>query len=491
MSYIFEEYVEQQSQKGPVITHKDFFEVPAGTQPWQETAEDSAKAFKASKQKADAKQKAEVKAAKAEAKAAKQKAKELEEFPMTPENLQEVADALERAKAKAAKKNGKKRKAEDISEGNVEAVPENPTEHEVEEAAKHHLKCKAVLLTWNVVNRYNSNQFLEKLQELSVFENVLRYTICAEHEGHYHLHAYLEFKKQVDHATQNWCVDTVHPNARPNTTKGSGFTTACKRGHFYVANKYKKSFVSHVMNYFPAGEESGASYSVKGQWVIDQWSQNKLRDPVDCAGHYRCLTPSMKMMFQMSENVLVSEERLRYHVEMDAILAAEDRPFKTYPEITKWLEHHSVPRRRYHFLWLWGDSELGKTQLALSLCKAPFHHKNAIAWKGDKVQGAYNPSKHDGIVFDDIKNMCEYVEENKIMFEAKGVTQVGSSKTNIYQEDIDSRGKKIIVCTNSPVPGGWSWIHHNAVFLHIDRPTWTEFLEIEDGDPSQGGEAPP
>jgi len=228
------------------------------------------------------------------------------------------------------------------------------------------------------------------------------------------------------------------------------------------------------MNYFPAGEEGGSTYAVRGQWVIDQWQQNKLTDGVACAGHYRCLTSSMQDMMTRSEAVLVSEKRQEFHREWDFMLSSKMKPFKKYDVIVEWMKQYNSPAERFDFLWIWGDSKFGKSKLAMSLCKAPFRHKNSISWSGDSKQGKYCPMKHDGIIFDDIKNICDYIVDNKIMFQASEVTTVNTSKTNLYAEQKDTRGKMIIICSNDECFPGWKWIHSNARFLEIKEPTWID-----------------
>ena len=350
----------------------------------------------------------------------------------------------------------------------TEAVPSTPSvdvETDPSTDDGFHLRCSAVLLTWNVQGNPSATEALELLKETPHWELVKHYTICAEFESHWHIHAYLEFNKRVDHAATGWLLEGVAPNVQPNRTNGSGFSQAVKRGSFYVANEYKKSFRSNVMNFYPAGSDTGgATYSVKTQWVIDQWSQGKLRDPVECAGRYRCLTPPFKAMVTMSQGQQTSLARQEFLKARRLRLAAMTKPFKSFPECETFAKQFQTDRFRYHFMWFWGNTQLGKTELAKSLDANFLHHKNSIDWM------EWDAMKHSTVIFDDCGDIESYILHHKMLFQASDKTTVNTSRTNCHALEVDTTAKRIIVCANHPPLDGW--IIDNCIELHITEPTW-------------------
>ena len=116
-----------------------------------------------------------------------------------------------------------------------------PEWDETPEAKKHReevenvfrLQCKAALFTWNCKKQISAEDAFAELSTLPHWNLVMRYTICAEEGSHWHIHAYLEFTKRVDHSADGWKMLDVGPNIRPNTTSGSAFNTAVRRGSFY------------------------------------------------------------------------------------------------------------------------------------------------------------------------------------------------------------------------------------------------------------------
>ena len=340
-----------------------------------------------------------------------------------------------------------------------DAKKERTEEEVVETKEGYKLNCKAVLFTWNVHGKPSANDALGALEQTPHWDNVMRYTICAEEASHWHIHAYLEFKKRVDHSADGWKLWNVAPDIRPNTVSGTGFATAVRRGSFYVANEYKHSFRSHVMNFYPA-----ADYSVKTQWLIDQWSQGKIRDAVQCAGKYRCLTQPFKQLVTMSQGQQTSLDRQEFITERRARLFAQARPFKRYPEVDAFMEQFKKDKFRYSFLWLWGVSKLGKTELAKSLEPQLWHHRNSINWAD------YNSSEHNSIIFDDCPEIETYITNHKMLFQASEVTTVNTSRTNCYALEVDTIAKRITVCANHPP--FTTWVLANAHVLNITEETW-------------------
>ena len=348
---------------------------------------------------------------------------------------------------------GKKRPAPEAEE-----TPE-AKRHREEVEAGFRLHCKAVLFTWNCKEPKSADDAYGELSTLPHWELVMWYTICAEEGSHWHIHAYVEFKKRVDHSADGWKLWGVAPDIRANTTSGSGFNQAVRRGSFYVANEYKKTFRSHLMNFVP-----GQHYSVKTQWVIDQWSQDKLRDPVECAGKYRCLTPPFKAMVSMSQGAISSLERREFISQRNLELAQQRKAFKVYEAVTLFTEQFKTTQARYNFLWIWGESKLGKTELAKSLAEHYWHHRNSINW------AEYRADKHIAVIFDDCGEPEVYITNHKMLFQANEITTVNTSRTKCFALEVDCVQKMIIVCANHPPYT--AWVLANCFVLHVTEPTW-------------------
>ena len=335
-----------------------------------------------------------------------------------------------------------------------------------EEGPTFNLHCHAALLTWNTMDEPSAADALAQLQAGPHWALVKHYTICAEKEAHWHVHAYLEFSKKVDHDVDGWRLRDVTPNVQPNKTTGSGYAQAVRRGSFYVANSFKKSFRSHAMNFVPAKD-----YSVKTQWVIDQWAQGKLRDPVGCAAVYMCLTPSFKAMVTMTQNVRALIDRTDWREERHRQLELQHpkQPFKTFPEVVAWKAQYDYTNYRYKFLWLAGPSRLGKSKLAESLITKPLIHTQHPVWTD------YNPTIHTGIIFDDVHDIEKYIIVNKVMFQAASVAPVNTSATNCYTLHADTEAQMIIVTANYPPCEDWTMA--NCILLEILQPAWETPLQ--------------
>jgi len=390
------------------------------------------------------------------------------------------SNASQKRKAKYAPRPDAAKKQRDGDDTGL--TPDDDAELQPHPEGGFRLRCKAALFTWNIPENWSAQQALECLQTLPNWKHVKHYTICAEMESHWHIHAYLEFQHKVDHSSWTWEICKTKPDARPNTTSGSGFSQAVKRGSFYVANEFKKSFRSHAMNYYPAGCDPGASYSVKTQWVIDQWSQNKLRDAVLCAATYKCLTPPFKAMVSMSENVAKSSARKQATLDHQQAFEAMKLPFCIVPEWDDFTTQFKHFQKRYHFMWFWGPSQTGKTEFVLS----QFHPDTIFVMKGGINFTNYNPDKHDAILFDDCPNIEDFILAKRALFQAGSIdNQVGNSATNCYAMEVDTLGKKLIVCANTGPSDPWTLANcfvkhaHNSLVCkmperHANTLSWGE-----------------
>ena len=370
-----------------------------------------------------------------------------------------------------------KRQRRAVKQAAVKAVatPEEPEEVD-ERAPVFEVRSKAVLLTWQLPHGTLPGELFDAVDAHEFINaHVVRKSQCVERGSHLHAHVYLEFGKKLDKApVTSFALEQFGPpnDVQANKATGTGYAIAAKRGHFYVANKFKDTFVDHRLTYVP-----GDDYTVKTQWVQDQWSQGKVTRAVECAAHYRCLTPAFEAMVSRSKAMTVSNVREEYRARKRAALASSRMPFRVYPDAVRFLAQFETFRDRYDFLWMHGPSKNGKGQIVVSWFKTPYIHEGSVDWS------AYDPVLHDAIIFDDCKRgeMNLYILENKKLFQATAVCKVHTSATNRYAMPADTDGKPIVILTNTEEdrPEG-SWVLANCIELVIDSPTWAP-AELEDG----------
>lgn len=314
-----------------------------------------------------------------------------------------------------------------------------------EDKKKFQLKCKAVLLTYHVAVDFTY------IQELGVWDRVKSYSFCTEKEGdHIGSHMFLEFWKQVDHGLDNWYYGEHKCDARPNLSKGSGYRTSADRGHFYVANKYKKNKGVVYTNWIP-----NEDYVVKTHWIMQMWQQGKLEEgkAIECAAYYLALTPSFKAMVQTNDSFRIAKKREEHFVKRRKIMQEGLKKWKPIPQLKPWEEQFTQIRRRYHFLWLWSAETLawvGKSEWVKSHFSC-FIHDGAISWSG------YDPSSVSAVVFDDVSDICDYIKGNKPLFQANREKYiVNASATNMYAQEIDTCDKRVIVLANFEPKAAWT-----------------------------------
>ena len=327
------------------------------------------------------------------------------------------------------------------------------------------IKSRAILLTWNIVEEETTFDEFKDWILLNAHEED-EISLCQEKGSHNHFHAYISRSKQICCSIKNYMFLGFKPNCAPNIVKGSGFTNAKNRGHFYVACKYKTTSLITWENYTP-----NEAYAVKSQWCMDLWQTQKVTDLLGCCAFYLCLTPQIKSVYEVTMNKRKADDKRQGREERIQRLRNSKVPFKVYPEIEEWKAQYEIELDRYNFLILSGPTKVGKTQLAKSLFKNPFTHTDAVCWTG------YDDEVHDCIIFDDIKSIYRYVSENKSLFQAGSMARVQTSVTNVYSLEIDVIQKPIIITTNDPPMG--PWILGNSISIEILDQTWAEPLELE------------
>lgn len=362
------------------------------------------------------------------------------------------------ADAKAKKKSGAE---------NRKARKEKEAVLEVDEQSKvYEIRSKGVLLTWQLPGNskdFDTHGFFQGFQDLEIVKKVVRYSICIEEGSHLHAHAYVEFGARPETTIKAFTINGFPvSDVQCNGIKGSGYRVAADRGHFYVANEFKTTFVSNFLQYKPT-----VDYSVKTQWVLDQWGAGKIahNKVVPCMAFYRCLTPSAEAMVKRTASVMVNLERKEWLEARSKRLAEKKQPFKKYAVAEQFRAQFEQELDRYKFIIIHGASRLGKTKLVESWYPNLFVHKNGISWND------YSPLTHDAICFEDCVAIDEYILRHKVLFQSGSVTKVNLSKTNCFELEVDTAEKPIIIMVNE-LPVLDEWIKANSFILHIDSPTW-------------------
>ena len=114
--------------------------------------------------------------------------------------------------------------------------------------------------------------FLTSLNFVSCWTATLEMSLRSADKGRVHLHAFMEFAKEVDWTSLVLVTfQGSRPNARATVARGKNQRDTINQGHFY-AWAWKKGTVFVQTS----GWEPWVDYSVKGWWIDDLWSAHKL-----------------------------------------------------------------------------------------------------------------------------------------------------------------------------------------------------------------------
>jgi hypothetical protein len=367
-----------------------------------------------------------------------------------------------KALAKKKKSGAANRKA-----AKEKAVAEADEEDEL--APKFEVRGKAVLLTWQLPeyapSQYYYETVMDQVEALDAFSKVVRASICVERGRHLHMHAYLEFGKKYEGTIDDFatffgpCCDV-----QTNTVSGSGYRAAADRGHFYVACHYKATFVANRVTYKPASD-----YVVRTDWCLRLWGSDKIAPDmaIPCMAEFRCLSPAAEAMVKRVNTVNAGLKRQAWIDERQRRLKKTLVAYKPCEVGQCWLAEYQKEKFRYDFIWYYGPSKFGKTKRVESWFDNPFTHESAIAWEG------YDPLKHDCVIFEDCKDMNDYICRHKSLFKGEKVTKVGTSKTNWAAQTVDCVAKPIVVFSNNERPQD-PWVVANCYFVEVTEPTWID-----------------
>ena len=364
-------------------------------------------------------------------------------------------------------------------------LPEPQVLEPVAEAFR--LRSGSCLFTWN------SKRFvmdaLEKLWDaflswLCALTFVCRWTATAERSlkskdrGRLHLHAFLEFRKSVDWTT----LEQVRfmgslPNASPTRARGDNVEQVRNQGHFYCWAAKRGTLKVKTSQHEPWHD-----YTVKGTWLDDLWSQQKLDH--DMYLEYAC---KVRVGFvNRVRQVEMVRERERSHTLRQRRMQVAERPaplqkaFKpgVLSMLAVWMAQHPIDEPRYKFLVLRGASRTGKSTLARSLGQVcpfggnPFVQTVQSALAPD-LRG-YDEQLHSFIVFDNVNDM-RFILDYKAMFQANNdLHTLGESKTGMYKYDVWLFRIPLVVTVD--MSASWdsdeAWVRDNCIEVLLQGQSW-------------------
>ena len=247
--------------------------------------------------------------------------------------------------------------------------------------------------------------------------------------GTLHAHLYLQFSKMVDRTSTAHIFEGIRPNISTNDYCGEGINRkraqeSMNRGFFYVwADKIgtvRETSGAECVdgNYMPCWTNCSAKYGVSGRWPQKLWQLRKLthdryeeylflcRD--SCPARKRNLDV-VKEHEQQTHDKASREMRIKRTRNNPEIF----HPFPVIPAVSDWLQTFQRDALRYAFLVVHGVSRAGKTEFAKSLFKCPLELKVGSLAQFPEGMRAFDRSKHDGIVLDDVRDLTFLVQHQE------------------------------------------------------------------------------
>ena len=223
-------------------------------------------------------------------------------------------------------------------------------------------------------------------------------------------------------------------------------------------------------------------FMVNANWIMNYVQSGKL-----------CREVARKMLVRVgTASRLVKElDNQEAEIEREAIaearraaeimLARETRPVKSYPEVQSFMQQFSVAQHRYKFLVLAGQSRVGKTEFARTLCDPGYETLEINCAGGAEPDlRAYRLSRHGLILFDEI--VASQVTNQRKLFQAgHSEVQLGCSATNCHSYPVFVWRKKMVLASNcwhesvaSLPPDAMDWIKQNCIVLNIKEKMYYE-----------------
>ena len=164
-------------------------------------------------------------------------------------------------------------------------------------------------------------------------------------------------------------------------------------------------------------------------------------------------------------------------------ICKEDREYKMWPRVLKWLEQYSkAAQTRFKFLIIDGESNIGKSEYAKSLAKDPKKAKlvNCKRCPEPPISGL-NSMNTEVLILDEAT--AKMVADNrKVMQACNDFVHLGCSATNVHSYLVFLHEVKIVVTSNSFWAEFWEldasdrdWILKNSFYFYFDsrKLYWT------------------
>ena len=271
-------------------------------------------------------------------------------------------------------------------------------------------------------------------------------------------------------------------NRAPNLSFGEGTGSKAKgrnqwSGFLYCCLPMKKGTVCCDSTKAPF-----TGFQVNPNWIMVHLQSGKL-DRADARKLLvRCENAS-RLVAELDKNEAEQEREAVLTAQRGAeeLLAQVERPVKSYPKVTAFVNQFKHAKHRYMFLVLAGPSRVGKTAFARTLCD-PGKETLEINCAGGAEPDlrAYRLSRHGLILFDEIR--AEQVSHQRKLFQAGSApVQLGNSATNCHSYPVFVWRKKLVLASNcwhesvaSLPPDAQDWIKCNAIVLDVKEKMYYE-----------------
>ena len=223
-------------------------------------------------------------------------------------------------------------------------------------------------------------------------------------------------------------------------------------------------------------------FRVNPNWIMNSFQGGKLDRVQTRALLVRCVNAS-RFINELDKNEAELERAAIVTAQREAqqLLAVVEKPVKSYPKVTAFVNQFKVTRHRYKFLVLAGPSKVGKTAFARTLCD-PLLETLEINCAGGAEPDlrAYRLSRHGLILFDEIKG--DQVAHQRKLFQAgSSEVQMGCSATNCHSYPVFVWRKKLVLASNcwhesvaSLPPDAQDWIKCNSIVLDVTEKMYYE-----------------
>ena len=381
------------------------------------------------------------------------------------------------------------------------------------EKAKRFLNCSSALLTWNgdwgVLENVPEGlsgesmdtlcchvrklaeaksiweDFLEHIERLVEKYHLPAWGACAElcgktynETGKFRVHTHFFFK--APGAVQMYSAEPLSfrastPHKVPGSIVGRGRGKMAFQGLYYTVAPKIGSLWTH------SNCISHVDFQVNPDWPMQLACAGKMHVPVarqEIIRTGRCLVRKIADFDRWVD--LTEEMSLQQEIDdLQSYLRTTNSPFRSYEEVTSWLEECGRRKSRKRFLVIEGRSGLGKSEYVRSLFPSgSVLELNCAALKDICLRG-FKSQVHRCIFWDECKP--QLVVENRKVFQCPAVwIDLGHSGTGQYVYKVWLAGAVMIIAAN-----GWTsqvdsmtckddrdWLHANAKVLEVKEPMW-------------------